>query len=83
MKKSIQIKILTKGGDSTITNYVTVIDLEPSKTTSEQKQIIKSTISSVNNFHVENEILWLGNRELKDTEIVPLKTGLEYNLIVK
>ena len=83
MRQNIQIKILKNSGDTIVTNYVTSLDLQSSATTLTQKSIIKSSISNIDTFEIENEILWWGNKKLKDDEIVQLRSGLEYNLIVK
>lgn len=83
MRQNIQIKILKNSGKTIVTNYVTNLDLNPSDTTVNQKAAIKSSISNVDLFEVEDEILWWGSKKLKDDELVQLKSGLEYNLIVK
>lgn len=83
MRQNIQIKILKKDEKSVLTNYVTNLDFNPSETVLNQKTVIKSSISNVETFDVEEEILWYGNKKLKDDELMPLRSGLEYNLIVK
>lgn len=83
MRQNIQIKILKKDEKSVLTNYVTSLDFNPSETVLNQKTVIKSSISNFETFDIQEEILWHGNKKLKDDELMPLRSGLEYNLIVK
>ena len=81
MRTNIQIKLLQK--DRTISNYVTNIELTEGALVSEAKSVCKSKFTEFVSEKIDKEVFYFGNKELQDTEVVPNKSGLEYNLILK
>lgn len=81
MRTNIQIKLLQ--GDRTISNYLTGVDLRDGALVSEAKTICKSKFTEFVSDKIEKEVFYHGNKELQDTDVVPNKSGLEYNLILK
>lgn len=86
MRQNIQIKLLSSGSTndtSTITNYVTNLDIPTGSTVSDVKNICKSNISGSDKFEVIEEILWLGSKKTKDDDLFKFKSGYEYNIFIK
>lgn len=83
MKYQVQIKLLKSDSQNAISNYSTFLDSTENVTSSDFKQVCKSSIPQSANFSVEKEVLYFRNKELNDTDVVPTKSGLEYNLFIK
>ena len=83
MKHSIQIKVILEKNESVLRNYSTLVDTPENISSIDFKTNIKNSLSHLERFQEVKQVLWLGNKELKDDEIVPQKSGLEYNLILK
>ena len=83
MRHSVQIKVIIEKGEKLLRNYSTLVEMPDGVTTSNFKSNIKNNLISLERFEEVKQILWLGNKELKDDEVVPFKSGLEYNLIIK
>ena len=81
MKYSVQVKVLKE--TKTLKNYVTLFDVTENSTSVDFKNIIKSSLINLDNFQEVKQVLYWGNKEIKDNEIVPQVSGLEYNLILK
>lgn len=81
MRQDIQIKIYIN--NNIVSNYTTTLDFQKDLTVTQQKDFIKSSIKGVDNLKKEKDVLWYGYTELKDDDIVKLKSGLEYNLYLK
>ena len=82
MRQNIQVKIIYSSGD-TISNYVSNFNLPEPAICSDVKNIIKSQISGSDAFTIEREVLYFGNKKLKDEDIVPKYPGAEYNIFIK
>lgn len=80
-----QLQITAKHKDlGTLQNYVTSFNLTENMNSLDFKAEIKKTIKFLDRYTVEQEILYLGNNKLKDTDIVPMnKSGLQYYLELK
>jgi hypothetical protein len=79
MKKSV--KITVKKLKDNIKQYATQFDSLSGTTVLELKADIKSTITSP--FEVVKETLWDGQKELKDADLLPKSSYLDYIMVVK
>lgn len=83
MKYSVQVKIFHETENKTMSNYVRAFDMSNDVTCSDFKTNIKNTLNTAYNLQVLKEVLYIGNKEIKDDEKVPLVSGIEYNLFLK
>ena len=81
MKKSVKITIEKEKSKTNISQYATQFDALSGTTVLELKTNIKSTIT--NSFEVVKETLWDGQKELKDVDLLPKSSYLEYIMVVK
>ncbi len=74
----VTTKFKNKGN---LQKYVTSFNLNENITVLEFKTEIKKTLKFLEVYSVENEIVYLGNNKLEDTDIVPSdKSGLQFFL---
>lgn len=72
----ITAKLKDKGN---IVNYVTSVNLNENITVSEFKNEIKNSFKFLDIFSIENEVVYLGSKELQDTDIIDNnKSGLKF-----
>jgi hypothetical protein len=81
MKKSVKITIEKETPKKKITEYQTQFDTAETTTVLELKTNIKSTILLP--FDAVKESIYVGNKELKDVDLLPKSLDLEYNLLIK
>ena len=82
MKYQTQVTIDLKD-DRTLQNYVTSFNFDENITVSEFKLKIKDEVKFLDIFSVDKEVIYLGNKELKDKDVVPNnKSGLQYYLVL-
>jgi hypothetical protein len=81
MKKSVRITIEKETPKSTINSYQTAIEATETTTVAEFKTSVKESISIP--FEMVKETLYNGSKELKDVDVLPKFSGLEYVLLIK
>lgn len=83
MRYRVQIKVL-KNDDkkSLITDYSTIIEGSEPINGLDFKVLCKNSLNNLNREPV-SDVLYFGSKEVKDTDTVSTKSGLEYNLVVK
>jgi len=81
MKKLLKITIEKENPKTNITQYATQFDVLSGTTVLELKTEIKATIAS--SFDIVKETLWDGQKELKDADLLPKSSNLDYILTVK
>ncbi len=81
MKTNIQIKIFKK--NTVITNYVTGFKISETFSILDFKNLIKSDIKQLPAHTIIDEVFYVGNKKLNDNDVVPISSGLEYNIFLK
>jgi hypothetical protein len=81
MKKSVKITIEKQNPKTNISQYATQFDALSGTTVLELKTDIKATIT--NTFEIVKETLWDGQKELKDVDLLPKSSYLDYIMTVK
>jgi hypothetical protein len=81
MKKSVKITIEKEKPKTIISQYATQFDVLSGTTVLELKTDIKATITSP--FEIVKETLWDGQKELKDVDLLPKSSYLDYIMTVK
>ena len=81
MRKLIKITIQTEDKKRIISTYGANFEIEDTTTCSELKKQIRDTID----YPCEevSQTLWSDNKEVKDDQIVPKNTKLDYVLLIK
>jgi hypothetical protein len=79
MRYQIQITVRLNN-EKNLKNYVSSFELKDEVTVSEFKEEIKKSFNFLDIYKIEKEIFYLGNRELKNEDVIPKISGLHYLL---
>ncbi len=86
MRYIIQSKLLKGSGDTqtVLQNGLSPYETDKLLKVSEIKTMCKEKFNNLDKFEIKEENLYFGNNLLKnDLEVISVRPGLEYNLIVK
>ena len=84
MMYKVQSKVIKGEKKDVVHNVNSNFITESLLTVAQLKTLVKTKINILEHAEIENEVLYLGNKEKKDeNEIIQLVSGLEYNVFIK